>query len=349
MRVGATPRGRARSTRVGLAAIWCALTVVAATPAHAQVPLTPDVPEPAVEPVVRVAEPVTQAAAPATKLTEPVAKAAEPVANAAAPATNAGNPLSNVTEPVAKAAAPATKAGDPVSKVTEPVANAAAPVTKTGDPVSKVREPATQAVESVSRAVEPVTRAAGDVTRASEPVLGATEPGGRAPGGGPGDPPGGLGLGIGEQAITTTGAGTPPARVLPKALPAGPPDLPRGDAASARQAGSPTHPSQALGSLLAGLETFSGLPTPFPAAPGLTEPTAASRGPGTAAPEQSGPAPSAPAGPAAAGAAAAGTTALILALVALLLLAAPNLSRFFRTVPAFLRPAPFICALERPG
>jgi hypothetical protein len=99
----------------------------------------------------------------------------------------------------------------------------------------------------------------------------------------------------------------------------------------------------------AGLETFSYLTTTFPAAPGSTEPSAPGRRHGKAAPEQSAPAPSAPAGAAAAGAPAAGSTALILALVALLLLAAPSLSRFFRTVPAFLRPAPFICALERPG
>jgi hypothetical protein len=30
-------------------------------------------------------------------------------------------------------------------------------------------------------------------------------------------------------------------------------------------------------------------------------------------------------------------------------MAAPSLSLFFRTVPEFLRPAPFIVALERPG
>jgi hypothetical protein len=36
-------------------------------------------------------------------------------------------------------------------------------------------------------------------------------------------------------------------------------------------------------------------------------------------------------------------------LLLLLALATPSLSRFLRTVPAFLRPTPFICALERPG
>ncbi len=77
-------------------------------------------------------------------------------------------------------------------------------------------------------------------------------------------------------------------------------------------------------------------------------PTASHDGrPGHAAPEkQPTPAPSAPAGTAAASA---GSAAPVLALIALLLLAAPSLSRFLRTVPAFLRPSPFIVALERPG
>jgi hypothetical protein len=61
------------------------------------------------------------------------------------------------------------------------------------------------------------------------------------------------------------------------------------------------------------------------------------------------PAPSAPAGAAAAGAASAGSAGPVLALLALLLLAAPGLSLFLRTAPEFLRPAPFIVALERPG
>jgi hypothetical protein len=65
--------------------------------------------------------------------------------------------------------------------------------------------------------------------------------------------------------------------------------------------------------------------------------------------EQPTPGPSAPAGAGAASAAGAASGGPVLALLALLVLAAPSLSRFLRTVPEFLRPAPFIVALERPG
>jgi hypothetical protein len=397
MGMGASPLRRARGTRAGLGAIACALMVVAATPAFAQAPLTPDLPDPAegaVERAVRTAEPITRAAAPVTN-------AAAPVTNAATPVTDAGEPLSKATDPVTRTVEPVTRAVEPVTRAVEPVTRAAGEVMRATEPVLRATEPAGRTAEALVRTGEPVIRAAAPVVEGTRRVLGgtgqvlslrpsvtlpvpatpltdvvrdlsqagvATQPGsrttrggggqsdagaqagGRVSGGGPGDPPGGLGLGIGEQSITTTGAGTPGAGVLPEIFHARPPDLQRGDATPAHPAGSATYLSQALGSLLTtGLETFSELPATFPAGPGSTEATAPSRGLGTAAPDHSAPAPPAPAGPAAAGAAAAGSTALIIALVALLLLAAPSLSRLLRTVPAFLRPAPFISALERPG
>jgi hypothetical protein len=61
------------------------------------------------------------------------------------------------------------------------------------------------------------------------------------------------------------------------------------------------------------------------------------------------PSPSSPVAGAGASAASGLSTAPVLALLVLFVLAAPSLSRFLRTVPAFLRPTPFICALERPG
>jgi hypothetical protein len=62
------------------------------------------------------------------------------------------------------------------------------------------------------------------------------------------------------------------------------------------------------------------------------------------------PTPSSPvAGAASASSSSGAPSAPVLALLVLLVLAAPSLSRFFRTAPVFLRPTPFVCALERPG
>ena len=67
------------------------------------------------------------------------------------------------------------------------------------------------------------------------------------------------------------------------------------------------------------------------------------------APGAGGSAPPSPAGTTA-GAGSSGSAPFApIGLLVLLALATPSLSRFLRTVPAFLRPTPFICALERPG
>jgi len=103
--------------------------------------------------------------------------------------------------------------------------------------------------------------------------------------------------------------------------------------------------------LLSGLVPLPGLADVIaPPSPGTSTSTSRTdRHLGQVSPErQPTPAPSAPAG-AAAAAASAGSAGPVLALLALLLLAAPSLSLFLRSVPEFLRPAPFIVALERPG
>jgi hypothetical protein len=319
------------------------------------------------------AAPVTRAAAPATKAGEPVSTVTEPVTRAVEPVTRAAGEVTRATEPVLGATETVGRATEGLVRTGEPVIRTAAPVLDgTGQVLDSLRAsgtlslpstPLTDMVRGVGRAGVATQPGSGTARGGGGQSDGVAQPGGRVSAGGPDDPSGGLGHRIGEPSIATAGAGTtgvgtpagmptagaPTAGVLPETLPAGPPELARREpSASLGWVGDAA--GWAGGALSrAGLETFPYLTTTFPAAPGSTDPSKPGHGHGKAAPEPSAPAPSAPAGAAAAGAQAAGSTAPILGLVALLLLGAPSLSRFFRTVPAFLRPAPFLCALERPG
>jgi hypothetical protein len=128
--------------------------------------------------------------------------------------------------------------------------------------------------------------------------------------------------------------------------PIGPPAEPAaGPSASRGEIGILPWPADFLGAGVWGSQSAIG------AAPGWT-PLAAAPDPRLAAisPEDHPtPSPSAPAGAGTASSAGAASGGPVLALLALLVLAAPSLSRFLKTVPEFLRPAPFIVALERPG
>ncbi len=220
----------------------------------------------------------------------------------------------------------------------------------------------------VVRVVAPVAPVVGVVRDLTGPRAGG-QPGGdsagRPAGGvlqrGSGGPPSGSesilsqGAGLGPAGHTATGVapiqGVPvPAAADPttRILPAAATDDPDNAASPGRRAAAGAEPahSPALPLVLT-TEPLPGAAHPLTLV-GST--TASHEGrPSDAAPEkQPTPAPPAPAGTAAASAASAASAAPLLALIALLLLAVPSLS-FLRTVPAFLRPLPFIVALERPG
>lgn len=373
--------GRSNTSRrcrlVGYAATACVLTAVAAAPASAQAPLGLDgrSPEQATTPVAEVAVPVTgvteQVAAaavePVTGAAGRVAAAAEPVSRAAGQLAGAAEPVLDATGRVAGAARPVLDATGQVAGAAKPVLDAAAGVAA---PVGRLGGAAAPVGDVVNGLTRPVGGAlTGD--RSSSKGTWQQPPGtfGRP---GSGGPPRGDAEGAGLKPPAAGGpldAGLPstaPETLLPGATigsfpAAGHGALP-GSASERLTTVTPDQPGTAVPQdpradapttgLLSGVVPLPGLADVIaPPSPGTSTSTSRTdHNLGQVSPErQPTPAPSAPAGAAAAGAGSAGSAGPILALLALLLLAAPSLSRFFRTVPEFLRPAPFIVALERPG
>jgi hypothetical protein len=255
---------------------------------------------------------------------------------------------------------------EPAAGVVKRAADAVEPVTRAARPVTRAVAPIAGAVRPVVDAVQPVTRLAAPVLHVAEPVLELTDPlsTSLAPE---------LGSLVRESLDSTASA---PSRVDDSIVqpPAGRGEPPRTDTSSAfvelpaapgtappltssPGAGVPDDAAgtkAAHGGRLSGLAPGAGPlaqlgPAPVPAA-GTTTFAAT---PDAVADGDPGPAP----GPAHGGGFATSGTAssggssstTFFALLALFALAAPALSRFIRTVPDFLRPVPFISALERPG
>jgi hypothetical protein len=158
------------------------------------------------------------------------------------------------------------------------------------------------------------------------------------------------GLGLGELAA--------PGTVIGRLLPAGglfaapPTGGPLAPAAGDRLAAPPAGTGDRLGARAGGPRRFdahparSGALTPFESVSAESPMAEAGGRPGSPSPRK---APAPAAGGAAAPAPAASLFVPFLALLVLAALAAPKLLRRLDAAAAFLRPAPFVCALERPG
>ena len=332
----------------------------------------------AVEPVSgatgQATTPVSQTAVPVSGAAESVAQVAEPLADATGRVAAAVEPVSRaagqVTQPVSRAAGDLAGAAQPVLDATGRVVAAAEPVTRSAGELVGAARPVLDATAGVAGSVAaPVDDVVDDITRpvggaltgdrSSRADRGATSQQDAAFGGsGSGRPPGGPAADAGSTQPSADGLSRGPALDTPLAgvtfgpSPAGSDDSPGG------LPGRPltTVASDPLGALAPALATrYVPLPDlarvigrPWPETSTSTSPT--DRHPVLISPgRQPAPAPSAPAGASAAGAGSGGSAGPVLALLALLLLAAPSLSQLFRAVPEFLRPAPFIVALERPG
>jgi hypothetical protein len=354
------------------------ITAVVAGSANAQMPLSPDdqVAEQATTAVAQVAEPVPGAVEQVAAAVAPVSRAAEQVAGAVEPVSQATEQVT--AEPLSRAAGELAGAAEPVSRAAGQLAGAAQPVLDaTAGVAGSVAAPAVRLGASaapVGDVVDDLTRPVGGALtgdrslrpdRAGEWEAGATfgRPGSGRPPSGPADgagskpaPAGGLPAAAGPQGpapdTSLAGATIGPSPAAPDAtrgtLAGAAPGQPLTTAPSGQRTGAPALATGYLSGLL-WLPDLAGVI----AAPSPETSTSTSRTDhpsGQISPErQPTPAPSAPAGAAAAGAAGAGSAGPLLALLALLLLAAPSLSLLLRTVPEFLRPAPFIVALERPG
>ncbi len=371
----ATGRGHLPATtaaRAGVLAIAAAvLSLVLVSPALAQQP----------QPGVNL--PVGAA----TDAAQPAVDAAAPAINAAAAPPAAADPAVSPAAGQAQNSAPRLQlqpAANPVRP--EPPAERAQPTAATEmrppESATRLAQPALDAASPEVRAAERPTGPERLVPRTAETVTGAAAP----PLGTPQLPDqtqslldpvadtaqsllgplgdatqsllGSLGDAVGASAREGVslsrrelGSGGPEAGALPQAPLYGsmPPDqwastLP--GAVLGESAGSPVVGSQRspvlqphAGDVTLWHQATSSQPT-FAAPP--------ARGEGDA-PGAEGAAPPSPAGTTA-GAGSSGSAPFApIGLLLLLALATPSLSRFLRTVPAFLRPTPFICALERPG
>lgn len=323
---GASPRRRACAARAGLGVIACALATVAATPAFAQAPaLELDVEAP----VEQAAEPVGQAAQMAVQVAEPVTQAPEPVSEATEALVRTAEPLVDATAPALDAAKPAVRLSAPAV----PITNLVRDLTQPERGPQPLRMRAQQGSEGSRHTF------GGSARRGSgrPPNAGSELDSARRSPAGSGPATTGLIFDGPNPVSPTVPAGTAEDPVVPAA-----PRRHPGAPAAQRRVGTPGSAPMMVGELprLTPEIVITAAPADSTTSPGS--------GPGSASPDrQPAPAPFGPGAGAAAGAA--GAAAPVLALLVLLLLAAPSLSRFLRTVPAFLRPAPFVCALERPG
>jgi uncharacterized protein YoxC len=125
--------------------------------------------EPVTELVEEVTQPVTEAVEPAV---EPVEEVTEPVTKAVEPVTE---PVAEITRTVTKAVAPVT---EPVADITETVAGTIEqPVNRAVEAVEPVTDAVTDVVGSVTETLEgPVTGVAGTVGNVIDEVRGPIEP-----------------------------------------------------------------------------------------------------------------------------------------------------------------------------
>jgi hypothetical protein len=369
----ATGRGHLRVTtavRAGALAIAAAvLSLVLVSPALAQ-QQQPGVDLPVVaatgaaQPAVDVAAPAIDAAAAPPAVADPALPPEAGHAQNSAPPLRpqpAANPIR--PEPGAQPVAAAeTREPEPVTRLAEPAVDAATPDVRATERPTGGERPAPRAAETVTgeaasslgtpqllgetqSLLDPVADTAqsllGPLGDATQPLLGSL-----------GDALGAAAreaVSLSRRDLPGTGgpeAGAPPHSPLSGSTPLDAWVSPLGGAVLGESAGSPPAGSRQ-----------SALPRPHPGDVTLwhrtnsSQPTFAAplaRGEGNA-PAAGGSAPPSPAGTAA-GAGSSGSAPFApIGLLLLLSLATPSLSRFLRTVPAFLRPTPFICALERPG
>jgi hypothetical protein len=324
----------------------------------------------AAEPVVAAAEPVVAAAEPVVAAAEPVVAAAEPVVAAAEPVVAAAEPVVDAAERVAEAAGPVVEATNqaaaPVLEATGRVVDAAAPVLAATGRVVDAAAPVLAATEPLGEAIAPVVQLPGSVLDEAGGTLDAGGLAGRQgrDGGPHGASPPGTGR-HGTESGATHSPGRAPSELAPVAevFPSRPadPTAPTGAHAhgapldssgrSALPQSRPTPgalPAPGLAATPADLPEF--MLSPSSLAARAAHPAASSSDAERSSPGGGGaPSPSSPVAGAGASAASGFSTAPVFGLLFLFVLAVPSLSRFLRTVPAFLRPTPFICALERPG
>jgi hypothetical protein len=373
----ATGRGHLPATtaaRAGVLAIAAAvLSLVLVSPALAQQP-QPGVNLP-VGAATDAAQPAVDAAAPAINAAAAPPAAADPALPAAA--GQAQNPAPRLQpQPVANPVRPEppvqpTPAGqvpepEPVTRLAEPAADAAAPEVQAPQPAGDARVPASHRTGPLPRTAGTTKDAAGTpletqqlldraqslldpVADTAQSLLGPLGDATRPLLGSLGDA---LGASAGEAGSLSRrnllGAGGPEAGAPP--LPGTTPPDPWGStlpgAVFGESAGSPVEGTQRSAVLVPQAEDVPLWHQAASSRSTFAAPPA--RGEGDARGAE-GSAPPSPAGTTA-GAGSSGSAPFApIGLLLLLALATPSLSRFLRTVPAFLRPTPFICALERPG
>jgi hypothetical protein len=376
----ATGRGHLRATtaaRAGSLAIAAAvLSLVLVSPAVAQQP-QPGVTLPvgaatgAAQPAVDATSAAINAAAPPPAAPEPALPPvsgqaqnsaprlqSQPAANlvrpeppsqpTAAPQTPEPETVTRLADPATGAAAPELGAPRPAGEPHVPASRRTGPLPRTAETVNGAAGPSLgtpQLLEQAQSLLDPVADTAqsllGPLSDATQPLLGSL-----------GDVVGAstreavslsrrelLGAGVAE-------AGAPPQAPLSTSTPPDPLSSTLPGAVLGESAGSAVEGSQRAPVLRPHARdvpqwhaaTPSRLAFAAPPAPGEGDAPAAGRS-----------APPSPAGTTA-GAGFSGSAPFApIGLLVLLALATPSLSRFLRTVPAFLRPTPFICALERPG
>jgi hypothetical protein len=339
------------------------LSLVLISPAVAQQP-QPGVSLP-VGAAADVAQPAVDAAASAVNVAAPPPAVADPaLPPAAGQAQNSAprlqpQPAANPVQPEPRSqptATPQTPEPDPVARLAEPAARAAAPELPTA-------ERPTAGERSVPRTAETVNDAAGhpfgtpQLLSETQSLLAPVAATAQSLLGPLGDATQPLLASLGDVVGASTregvslsrrellGAGAPPQAPPSASTPQDPWISTSPGAVLGESAGSPVesghvpklwaHPRDVplWHAATSSKRTFAARPAQregdAPGAGGSAPPSPVGT---TAGAGSSGSAPFAPIG-----------------LLLLLALATPSLSRFLRTVPAFLRPTPFICALERPG
>jgi hypothetical protein len=374
----ATGRGHLQATtagRAGVVAIAAAvLSVVLASPALAQQP-QPGLNLP-VAAATDAAQPAVDAAAPAIDTAAAPPAVADPaLPSAAGQAQDPAPPLQPqpVADPVRPEPpvqpTPAAQAPEPepVTHLAEPATDAAAPEVR-AQPGGDTRGPAShptgrlRTAETVSDAagtpletsqlldqaqslLDPVADTAqsllGPLGHATQPLLGSL-----------GDALGASAREAGSLSrhdlLGASGpeAGAPPQAPLSGATPPDPWGSTLTGAVLRESAGSPGEGgrrSAVVGPQAGDVPLWhqaASLRHPFAAPPAGGE--ADARGTGRSSPPS-------PAGTTAGAGSSGGAPFAPIGLLLLLALTTPSLYRFLRTAPAFLRPTPFICALERPG
>jgi hypothetical protein len=258
----------------------------------------------------------------------------EPVTRLAEPATGTAAPELGAPQPAGEARVPASRRTGPLPRTAETVDGAAGPALVTSELLSETQALLAPVVHTAQSLVGPL----GD---AAQPLLGSL-----------GDVVGAStreAVSLSRRELLGAGgakAGAPPQAPLSASTPPNPLSSTLPGAVLGESAGSAVEGSRQAAVLR---PHARGVPLWYAATSSQpTLPAAQARGEGDA-PASAGSAPPSPAGTVAGGGSSATAPFAPIGLLLLLALATPSLSRFLRTVPAFLRPTPFICALERPG